>query len=141
MPKITSKYTIICDDVRREDNGKLLFVGVYLDKMLVSQFPIELPTLCFYELLASDKSGTFPLAFRFENTQTGDKLVHGEGELQIPETGQGIAIFRFMNVKIPAEGRYQFVLELQGQDPIVTPIEVTTPEAMARLSSRESSHV
>ncbi len=28
MP-ITHQYTILCDEVRREDNGKLLVVGMY----------------------------------------------------------------------------------------------------------------
>ena len=28
---ITHKFTLMCDDVRREDNGKLLLIGVYQD--------------------------------------------------------------------------------------------------------------
>jgi hypothetical protein len=26
---LTHRHTLICDDVRREDNGKMLLIGVY----------------------------------------------------------------------------------------------------------------
>jgi hypothetical protein len=36
------KSAIICDDIRREDNGKMLFIGVYVGEILVAEFPIAL---------------------------------------------------------------------------------------------------
>lgn len=32
-------YAIFADDVRREDNGKLLLIGVYIDDLIVPKFP------------------------------------------------------------------------------------------------------
>lgn len=37
-------FTTFCDDIRREDSGKLILVGVYTDVMGVPSFPTLLPT-------------------------------------------------------------------------------------------------
>ena len=36
---------MICDDVRMEVNRKLMFIGVYQDKILVGHLPFSLPQL------------------------------------------------------------------------------------------------
>ncbi len=38
---------IFCDQVRREDNGKLLFLGVYLNTVLVHSVPCSIPSFTF----------------------------------------------------------------------------------------------
>jgi hypothetical protein len=35
---------MICDDVRREDNGKEIIIGVYSGSIIAETFPIFLPT-------------------------------------------------------------------------------------------------
>lgn len=46
-PSSPSGYTIFCDDIRSEDNGKLLFIGTYLSDMTVGgTLPILLPSFC-----------------------------------------------------------------------------------------------
>ena len=41
-------YTIFCDDIRREADGKMIFVGVYIGQMLVNiPFPVTLPKFGF----------------------------------------------------------------------------------------------
>ncbi len=45
MPKFSSfdiEYTLVCDDVRREDNGKWLYLGVYAHNILVAAVPTNL---------------------------------------------------------------------------------------------------
>lgn len=39
---------IYCDDIRREDTGKLCFIGVYQGFLYANQFPITLPKFCIY---------------------------------------------------------------------------------------------
>jgi hypothetical protein len=36
------EYAILCDDVRREDNGKLIFIGVYSHALTLQVFPATL---------------------------------------------------------------------------------------------------
>lgn len=40
-------HTIFCDDLRREDSGKLLVIGMYGSELLVQQLPAVLPGLNF----------------------------------------------------------------------------------------------
>lgn len=40
--EIKPRYAIICDDVRVEDNGKLILIGVYSDEILVPRFPMAI---------------------------------------------------------------------------------------------------
>lgn len=39
---------LVCDDIRREDSGKLLFVGVYMDKIIVRAVPLVLPQIVIF---------------------------------------------------------------------------------------------
>ena len=39
---------ILCDEIRREDNGKFVFIGVYTGHVLVPRLPFDLPTLTFF---------------------------------------------------------------------------------------------
>jgi hypothetical protein len=40
-------YWLLCDIVRREDNGKLVIVGLYTPDILVREVPFTLPVLSF----------------------------------------------------------------------------------------------
>ena len=37
---------IYCDEIRHESNGKLLYIGVYSEVLVVKAFPTILPKLC-----------------------------------------------------------------------------------------------
>ena len=41
-PLVNVKYALICDDIRREDNGKLILIGAYPDCIAVSRFPLDM---------------------------------------------------------------------------------------------------
>lgn len=38
-------YSVLCDEVRREDNGKLLLLGLF-EQISVAQFPAQHPACC-----------------------------------------------------------------------------------------------
>ena len=50
MPRLTLQ--LICDDVRIENNGKLIIIGLYVDVIVVSGFPasVVLTFLQFYQV-------------------------------------------------------------------------------------------
>ena len=55
--QVPSGWTTFCDDIRFENNGKRLFIGVYSGTMFVSApFPITLPSLAF-NVAYIDESG------------------------------------------------------------------------------------
>lgn len=37
---------IFSDDIRREDNGKLMYIGMYTDAMMIPRFPFHMIKLC-----------------------------------------------------------------------------------------------
>ena len=43
MP-LNQKYILVCDDVRREDTGKQLIIGLYTPNVVVTQLPATLVT-------------------------------------------------------------------------------------------------
>lgn len=62
-PHITVKSVVVCDDVRREDNGKEILLGVYSGGVLVQSFPIALG-LSFWVHFNADVIGDAELRFR-----------------------------------------------------------------------------
>ena len=38
-------YSVLCDEVRREDNGKLMLLGLF-EQLASPEFPIQHPSLC-----------------------------------------------------------------------------------------------
>jgi hypothetical protein len=74
-------YTIFCDDVRQETTGKLSFVGVYLNTMVVPSFPIQLPKFCLVMTVRTPERQPFKdLVFK---VLLDDSVLV---ELPIPET-------------------------------------------------------
>ena len=55
-------YTVFCDDIRQEANGKLIFIGVYPHEAMLVQgkFPLTLPRICFSILVAQKISSFLP---------------------------------------------------------------------------------
>lgn len=47
--KLGIKSVIICDDIRREDNGKQMLIGIYVGSIEVSSFPINLALAIWIE--------------------------------------------------------------------------------------------
>lgn len=52
-------YSVFCDDIRQEINGKITMVGIYTDRLLVTSLPTVLPKLCLALSIATDKSRMF----------------------------------------------------------------------------------
>ena len=42
-PPVKLDYAILCDDIRKEDNGKMMLIGIYSGDILVPTFPSKLP--------------------------------------------------------------------------------------------------
>lgn len=42
IPNITLVHAIICDDIRREDNGKFILIGVYPEVIILSAIPAQI---------------------------------------------------------------------------------------------------
>jgi len=54
---ISHKYTLVCEDVRQEINGKFIILGLYTPDIVVFQIPTMLPSLTFFQCLESGRPG------------------------------------------------------------------------------------
>jgi len=110
----------MCDDIRREDNGKLLLIGVYGQSIAVPQFPATLPSLVFFQGLESDRPGSWTVRMRLQHLDTGQKVMEGMGMINFRQPGAGANPIRLPGVQFQNPGTYHFVLDIEGQpDPIM----------------------
>ena len=102
--RLSKRFILVCDDVRREDNGKLLIVGMYTHGILFHSFPvnISLTAVVGVECEEPGQSG-FQAGLIFDEK----KLVERRGMLKI--TGVGMAVFplSFTRIELPKAGTLQ----------------------------------
>lgn len=118
---IVHKYTVMCDQVRREDNAKWLLIGVYEDVMGLAQLPAALPGLTFFMRLESDRIGVWNANVRLEHAETGERIFEGMAMLNFQRPGTGMVPIGTPAFQLRAVGAYDFVMQIQGQenDPII----------------------
>ncbi len=68
MTKISEiAFWLACDDVRQEINGKVTFVGVYGEDVLVPAVPLRVPQLCVVVFLKLENIAFDKLGFKIED--------------------------------------------------------------------------
>jgi hypothetical protein len=105
-------FGIVCDDVRREDNGKLVLIGVYGGSILVPSFPA---TVVLSLVLAVDVSNApVDVNAKFQVLLGDQKILGGTG--QIRAIGNGRHLFQIKNLLIeaPQAGLLTFQLSQDG---------------------------
>lgn len=119
-----STNVLICDEVRIENTGKFLIIGMYTGPIGVPQIPIPFG-LTFMHFLQSDRPGRFSAKFRVENLETGQRLVEGQAQIQVNNPALPAIVPIKVPLQIDREGAYHFILELEGErDAVMTPFEV-----------------
>lgn len=114
MP-IIQKHAIVCDDVRMENTGKWIIIGMYTPDMAVPQIPIVLPSITFFNWLESDRPGNFPFRMKLEQLESGTVLAEGMGGMQFARPGVGISVIRFGGIQISQPGAYVYSMTFDGQ--------------------------
>ncbi|HEX9690218.1 MAG TPA: hypothetical protein VGB47_14220 [Thermoanaerobaculia bacterium] len=119
IPPIAFEALVICDDVRFENNGKLLLIGVYSDIVQVVKLPLQMRSIGLAIKAKVLATGRFPFSVSVADPQ-GNKLLDASGELNY-EGEPGRTIW-FPVVMGPAlltiEGSYDVSISL-GDGPLV----------------------
>jgi hypothetical protein len=115
MP-FTLTATLVCDDVRVEDNGKLLVIGVYTPNIVLPGLPALLPTLALFHLWRADTAGQYPIQLRLGHPESGSDLVKWVLNFNVTAPGDGVAMSKFANVHFEHAGRYELVAQQQDDD-------------------------
>jgi hypothetical protein len=86
---IKINYAVFCDDIRREDNGKLIFIGVYGANILFKSFPASL-NLSLAVMGETKEIGPIPCEFKI---LVGGKETGRIGKISITFDQLGKSIF------------------------------------------------
>jgi len=108
------QFSVICDDVRQEKNGKFMFIGVFNTVSGVS-FPVVHPVLHIVNQWCSGE-GTFRQQSRIIDME--NKLVVASPEItfQLKDFySSHFVISRFQGVVLPCAGQYSVEVLLEGE--------------------------
>jgi hypothetical protein len=86
VPHIAVKTVVVCDEVRREDNGKDILIGVYSAGALVAQFPAPLQ-FTFWIQFKGTGMGEVTIQFRLMG---GEDVKFAEGKVQMTLLREGL---------------------------------------------------
>lgn len=105
-------YTIMCDEVRREDNGKLIIIGMYTPNMGVPQIPYKVRALTFFVAVESDTPDEYTFRIKLSHLESGKVIVTGNGEIQFQKPGKSTMNISLPSFQFQAVGSYTFSVEL-----------------------------
>ena len=114
MERLRVNFWVICDEVRREDNGKLFFIGVYGSSIVVHVVPTTL-MLWIALSMKVEEAGLFPIEIRaLFNDET---IQSGKGEVKFESSGVHFTAIPNMLIRdIKDEGTLEFQIRSQGDE-------------------------
>ena len=114
---IQQRYTLVCDDIRVENTGKLFVTP----DVIVEKLPFTIPLLAFLQAYDVDTAGTLKFRAALQHTDSESVIAEATGVLDIPESSlMGFAVLKFGNLRFENGGRYSFVMTINGQsEPLI----------------------
>src|ERR1700689_4229768 len=116
---ITSKFSMMCDEVRVENNGKFIILGLYTPDMAVPQFPFVVPVLTFLFWLDCTIPGNYQFSARLVHLESGAVAAQAMGGLGLAKAGVGLAPIRLPNVQFMHPGPYTFSMQFPNEAEIL----------------------
>lgn len=113
-PQFELANAILCDDARREDNGKDILIGVYSGHIVVKSFPTNL-LVCLW--LQCKTKGTGEVEREIRALDVGGKeIMLGQFGASIVDSEEGYASFSLTKIRldIQKEGRIKFQWKKKG---------------------------
>jgi hypothetical protein len=104
---------IVCDDVRREDTGKLILIGAYGNTIGVVRFPASL-VLNLVLIVHVEESEAHSIEFRVSLGES--VLAQGKGKMNITDVGRlMINIPNIVLREMQSEGVLHFQVKTNGE--------------------------
>lgn len=101
-------YAILSDDIRHENNGKLILVGIYASDILLPTFPSALAfQLLMHGSVTSDCTVAIKVRYRaeFDDSETPKYEVKAGGDLQVSRSSKDSNEIFVPIPKVPIEFR------------------------------------
>ena len=112
---ITHKWTLVCDEVRQENNGKFIVIGLYTPNLAIPQIPFTMPYLTFFTCLETDRPGDFQFRMKLTHLESGRTVWEGFGGMGVKQPGIGVLPIRLPSVQFQSAGVYTFSFTLVDQ--------------------------
>lgn len=126
-PQIAIKTVVVCDEVRREDNGKEILIGVYSAGVLVPQFPVPL-NLTFWVQFKSAGAGELPIQFRL---MAGEDVKFAEMRVQLRMLKAGLGTMAIGQIPVILQIATPLTLQMkQGDQDWITIEEISVEKGM-----------
>lgn len=107
-------YSVLCDEVRREDNGKLMLLGLF-EQIAVAQFPTQHPGCCIVNKWCNGE-GAWTQQTRFVDADD-HVLMQGDSiAFELPTLDAHFtAVQMFQGLPLNAAGRVFIEILLNGE--------------------------
>jgi len=115
LDKPELQFSVICDDIRREDNGKLILLGLF-EVIATRTFP-AIHSRLFIVNRWCKWDGSFKEKARIVCSETKEIIVQSsEVEVKLADfSNHHTVISQFDSVKFPAPGKYFVEILLNGE--------------------------
>jgi hypothetical protein len=139
---VTNKCTILnvllCDDVRREDNGKDIAIGIYNETMVAETLPILVPTFCIRIMVRTYTTDNLDVSGSISDPDKKD-VVQFTGVLKTENTAflQAFA-FRISPIVFSKSGIYKINIGIGQEQSSVSELNVITRQEMQAAISHAS---
>ncbi len=94
--RLKMQYALVCDDVRREDSGKLILIGVYARDIRLTSVPATLVLSLVVNVMAPE-----PLEVDFEFQCIVDEVQKGSAKGHLKLTEAGASLFNIPRLVLP----------------------------------------
>ena len=124
---IRKTFSIMCDEVRQENNGKFLVIGMYTPDMSVPQLPFLISPLTFVLWLQIDRPGGMQFSAKLTHLESGNIIAQAMGGFQVVAVRPDVPVLlpvRFMNIQFSRDGAYTFSFQVQGEPEILHDFQV-----------------
>lgn len=115
MADIRFASALVCDEIRREDTGKYILIGVYVSEILVDRLPAGLQ-LSFWLIITVDTDQ--PRAFEMRLVGPGEaQLMRGAVTASFAKAGGPYGLpLGPAPIQLQSVGRLRLEVQLQGQE-------------------------
>jgi hypothetical protein len=81
-------YALLCDDVRMENNGKQIFIGVYSDDIVLNTFPVDLLLNAVVKFKANEVKSHDVVVSAFADKE---RIMEGKARFTLEKVGSAFA--------------------------------------------------
>ena len=136
QPYLEFTGTVICEDIRREANGKHILIGVYSSNIVCRDFPADL-AVALWVMYEASGPGNVRVDFRAV-TDKGAQLLSVSGAANLSGLGRGALPIPSCGIQVQSPGTLIFEARQGGEEAKWEKISSIPVVARKELSSKKA---